>query len=123
MNAALSNLLHGSIDYAGLFPPANLTLDQAVEVFTADRASDYQDWLRHFVLPANRMHEFDSLRNALPNDTQWTLSLLMGGGDTLQDWQASVEDALKIFEGNRGDDADPVRALEIALPQAVADTE
>jgi len=120
MNGALSNLLQGGIDYAGLFPPANLTLDQAVEVFTADRASEYQDWLRHFVLPAKRMHEFDSLRNALPNDTQWTLSLLMGGGDTLQDWQASVEDALKIFEGDRGDAADPVRALEIALPQAMA---
>ena len=64
MIAALDNLLKGIIDYAGLFPPADLEMNRAVEIFTADRQGTYHKWLQHFIVPAERMGELDSLRTA-----------------------------------------------------------
>ena len=119
MNAALRNLLEGSIDYAGLFPPANLQIERAAQIFSTDKQGLYQAYLRHFVLPAKRINDFDSLRgNVL--DQQWTLSILIGEGDTLHDWQASVEDAIRFIGGDGRGKSDPICALEIALPKSIA---
>ena len=119
MIAALDQLLQSCIDYAGLFPPADLSLAEAIDIFAADRNSKHQNWLQHFILPATRIEEFDAFRNNKGGDSSWTLSILVGGGDTLHDWQTNVEDALETFKTRR-DDADPVRVLEITLPRAIA---
>lgn len=49
---ALHALLEGFIDYAGVFPPAKLTLPVAVENFEKYSRSDYSWMLRWLVLPA-----------------------------------------------------------------------
>ncbi len=40
MNACVHSLLDGIIDYAGLFPPAELSMDEAFRRFTEHRSSD-----------------------------------------------------------------------------------
>ena len=47
------------IDYAGLFPPAALPMQQAVENYARYRASPEAWMLGRFVLPANRLPEFE----------------------------------------------------------------
>jgi hypothetical protein len=49
---ALRALLERFIDYAGLFPPAGLTLDAAVLNFIAYQSGDYSWMLRSLVVPA-----------------------------------------------------------------------
>ena len=113
MSAAIDSLLEGCIDYAGLFPPANLDLNEAIDIFTAARKGKNQDWLQHFILPAARIQEFDSLRENRGRKSHWTLSLIMGGGETLHDWQKSVEDVLEPFAARDIKKTDLVRVIEI----------
>jgi hypothetical protein len=50
-------LLAGAIDYAGLFPPAALGLDAAVENYLVYRTSGQASMLGRFVAPAARLDE------------------------------------------------------------------
>ena len=54
---SLRVLLEGLIDYAGLFPPAGLPLDRAVENYSRYRASELAWALGRFVVPAERVAE------------------------------------------------------------------
>src|SRR5690242_15278289 len=50
-------LLDGAIDYAGLFPPAALGMDAAIENYLAYRAGEHASMLGRFVAPATRLGE------------------------------------------------------------------
>jgi hypothetical protein len=85
-------LLDGAIDYAGLFPPAKLGMDEAVSRYLAYRTSTDRWALGKFVVPAERLQE---LAAALPADLSGQdplvpLSALVGD-DTARDVNA-VED-------------------------------
>ena len=74
-------LLTGVVDYAGLFPPAALSMPGAVaEYAAAQRGSDA--WmLGRFVLPATRLPEFLEALGARPEQTgQWRLSAIVRDG-------------------------------------------
>lgn len=55
--ASLRALLDGLIDYAGLFPPAALSMQDAVRNFARYREEAYAWALGRFVVPADRAHE------------------------------------------------------------------
>jgi hypothetical protein len=83
---ALHALLAGSIDYAGLFPPAELALRDAAENYAAYRASDERWSLGRFVVPAARLRELeqtaaDLLPPRMAGDP-WRLSVLLGTDPT-----------------------------------------
>lgn len=54
---AVRTLMAGLIDYAGLFPPAQLDLQPSIENFTRDRMGDNEWMLGRFVCPATRLEE------------------------------------------------------------------
>lgn len=80
--AAVRALLDRAIDYAGLFPPASLSMEQAVANY-AEYQSGPDHWaLGRFVVPASRLEEFVGCAASLvPQDTgiPWPLSVLLGG--------------------------------------------
>lgn len=51
-------LLAGIVDYAGLFPPSQLSMAQAVANYAAYQKSDYRWMLGRFVVPVTRLDEF-----------------------------------------------------------------
>lgn len=55
--ASLRALLEGLIDYAGLFPPAALSMQDAVRNYARYREEQYAWALGRFVVPADRAHE------------------------------------------------------------------
>ena len=57
---ALHTLLHGSIDYAGLFPPAELDMSAAVTSYADYRRSPHRWALGRFVVPFNRLAELET---------------------------------------------------------------
>lgn len=57
-NSAVRALLSNLIDYAGLFPPASLTMRDAVNEYARCLASPERWVLGRFVLPAARLQEF-----------------------------------------------------------------
>jgi hypothetical protein len=77
---SLHTLLHGLIDYAGLFPPAELGMPAAVASFGSYRAGEHCWALGRFVLPASRLPEFEAaVAPCLPvAGAPWKLAALAG---------------------------------------------
>lgn len=121
MTAALGHLLARIIDYAGLFPPASLELNQAVDHYAADRDGNYRAVLRHFIVPAQRLSELDQLISSKAPNRPWTLSVLVGGGATSAEWIQRLDVDFAAIESHciKNNSAD-LKVLEIALPSALA---
>jgi hypothetical protein len=70
------------VDYAGLFPPASLSLEDAVSEYAARRRGPEAWMLGRFVLPASRLGELSHVARAhLPeraSTERWALSALLG---------------------------------------------
>jgi hypothetical protein len=74
-------LLSGIIDYAGLFPPSQLSMPEAVINYATYRSSNYGWMLGRFVTPTARLGEFiESARDFLPRDgeNRWQLAVTAG---------------------------------------------
>jgi hypothetical protein len=76
--AVLSRL----IDYAGLFPPAGLSMPEAVRNFATYQRRDDAWALGRLVVPASRLHEFERAFETLPEGdslgSRWPLAALLG---------------------------------------------
>lgn len=99
---ALHTLLRNVVDYAGLFPPASLSMSAAVAEFVGHRDAPEAWALGRFVLPAARLEEFDeAARDVLPRggggSRSWALSALLGS-DVEQDVQR-----IERFNDRHGD--------------------
>src|ERR1700675_2709132 len=81
-------LLTGLIDYAGLFPPAALSMEEAVDNYDKYLRGSYSWMLGRFIVPVYRLSEFEKALAQLPSpekgDRYWELSAI-AGKDTAAD--------------------------------------
>jgi hypothetical protein len=85
MNPALTSLLAELVDYAGLFPPAQLPMPDAVRAYADYRVGPHRGVLGRFVLPLARLDEFSTALAHLPAIAPaWPLSVI-GTGDATAD--------------------------------------
>jgi hypothetical protein len=84
---ALERLLDGLVDYAGLFPPAALSMADAVRNYATYRRSERRAMLGRFVVPAARLDEFVAAARvhdevaAGEEAAAWPLAVLAAPGD------------------------------------------
>lgn len=75
-------LLTGIVDYAGLFPPSQVSMPEAVINYATYKNSNYNWMLGRFVVPAARLDEFfESANDFISRDNGgdvWRLSVLAG---------------------------------------------
>jgi len=104
-----SILLTSLIDYAGLFPPAKLSMADAVKRYTTHRAADNAWMLGRFIVPVSRLDEFESAASAefLPHDGDdpWPISALVG-----ENLDADID---RIFAFNQKHADDPAAGLAV----------
>lgn len=96
MLTSLKALLSSVVDYAGLFPPAKLDMEQAISNYAQYQATPYNWMLGHFVVPASRLDELEELlpRFALK---QWSIAAILSGDVELQlDWVHSLHNQNQI---------------------------
>jgi hypothetical protein len=75
----LQLLLRGLVDYAGLFPPAGASMEEAVRNYARYRESAEAWALGRFVTPVARLHEFATAFASLPEQRgAWYISALLG---------------------------------------------
>jgi hypothetical protein len=101
----MRSLLDGIVDYAGLFPPAGLTMLPAVRNYSAYRAGADAWALGRFVVPVGRLEEFEAASQALLPEgdaAPWRLAAL-GAPDA--DPHATVDRILAFNARHAGDDA------------------
>lgn len=116
---ALATLLGGLVDYAGLFPPAAVSMREAVAKYAAYRTGASRAMLARFVVPVTRLEEFVAEARALPADGDaWPLAVLAGAAD------AATLDAFDAAHGARwrvdtieakAEDVDGIAALVAAF--------
>ncbi len=100
MDAAVSAFAH-LVDYAGLYPPARLPLDEVARRYAAYRAGPH-DWvLGRLIVPADRLVEANALATAsgATPAARWPVSVLVGGAEAIPDSGRSVGDALARTDG------------------------
>jgi hypothetical protein len=118
MSPSLRALLTGIVDYAGLFPPAKLPLEQAQPNYAQYRQSADQWMLGRFILPAARLAElaaFDMLFHERP---PFRFAVLGRGGKTSDEFLTSLAtDLTAIAEAHkRHAGRIAVDVLEVKLP-------
>lgn len=86
-------LLYGIIDYAGLFPPSQVSMPEAVINYATYRNSNYGWMLGRFVVPVARLDEFiDSARDFVSRDGKSTWHLCVTAGEDINDTIRKVRD-------------------------------
>src|SRR5688500_19546105 len=91
MHASLARLLHGAIDYAGLFPPAKLNMRDAVDEYV-DLVSSEDSWIvSRFICPASRLMELERelARAEIPDCVP--LAVVGTGGADIRSFQSGLE--------------------------------
>lgn len=71
-------LLTGAVDYAGLFPPAQLDMTTAVRNYAAYRNGEHAWALGRFIVPVSRLTEFEQAFVSKSNSAEWHISALAG---------------------------------------------
>src|SRR5271155_5584079 len=99
MNASLRALLTGIVDYAGLFPPAKLPLDQAIRNYARYR-TDPESWmLGRFICPASRLGELQPFHDELfVTGEPFVFSALGTGGKTSDELLAGLRQNLSDID-------------------------
>ena len=118
MNAAEA-LLSRAIDYAGLFPPAGLTMERAVREYKRHQETDYAWMLGNFVIPAQRLPEFSQVFANVCCDEQlepWMLSVICDNPDidvrTIDNFQQGAV-LFAGFEGRVSDTRSATHFLDL----------
>lgn len=107
----LGALLAGIVDYAGLFPPADLEFPAAVAAYDRHRAGAHAWMLGSFVVPLARVEELAKVVASLTQEREaprpiWPLSVLVPG--------AGQGERVLEEVGRRWGDRLSVRAIEVA---------
>lgn len=90
---SIKTLLEGAIDYAGLFPPAALSMPEAVINYAAYRNSNYSWMLGRFIVPVGRLDEFrESAGDFVSRDAASTWRVSVIGSNDLDDTLRLVDD-------------------------------
>lgn len=119
MTESLRTLMAGLIDYAGLFPPAKLPMQEAVEAFTRGRMGLHEWMLGRFICPASRLDEFSKIAAAMMPGTYAT-SGYREQADVMEPWRISVlvdgplDDCLKRAEAFNKRHVEEDRGLSVA---------
>lgn len=113
-------LLAGAIDYAGLFPPAELDMDTAVNNYLDYRASPEAWALARFVVPVSRLGELEQTLHRLGPDLNRLIpvSALLGTG-TADDVDATAEFDTRCREFGARIDAIEVKAASVGAARGV----
>jgi len=114
--------MRGIIDYAGLYPPASLSLEEAITNFVRYQ-DDPEKWmLARFIIPARRFPELSHLaERVFPSGRRLSFSALGRGGSDLDEFLGNID--LDLVDINDFRNAHVSQALvtmfEVVVPENV----
>lgn len=118
---SLKNFCTKIIDYAGLFPPANLELLQAFHNFVFYSQGEYNWMLGKFIIPAKRLAELGKILDDMKIESIIPLSVLGASGESISefnDFFSSDINSIKEFI-NKYSESISIDAFEVRLPSEV----
>ena len=112
--------MSGIIDYAGLFPPAELSLDTSIQKYSKYRKDDDAWILSRYIIPASRLSELNPYKETIFRDGKpFAFSVLGKGTETVSEYREHLEVLAKQVEQFHAEHADRVTTdiLEIKIPR------
>ncbi|MGH7744604.1 MAG: hypothetical protein ACREQ5_07280 [Candidatus Dormibacteria bacterium] len=103
-------LVTNLVDYAGLFPPAGLTMPEAVRNYDVYLKGEMNWMLGRFIVPASRLRELELATSEIEPDRKWRLSCIVG-----DDPRAGLREVESFNDRNSGVRAS-VDTIEVHLP-------
>lgn len=91
---ALQTLLSRAIDYAGLFPPASLSLEEAIANYAKYRRQPESWMLGRFICPAPRLPDLVDQLDMYSPASPWQISSLGTGGNKQESFLRALTDDL-----------------------------
>jgi hypothetical protein len=118
MHASLRALLSGIVDYAGLFPPAKLPLEQAIRNYARYRQEPDSWMLGRFICPAARLLELAPFADLFAQRPLFSFSALGRGGNTAAEFLTGLKNDLQAIADfhRQYEDQAHVDVLEVKLP-------
>lgn len=123
MRRSLGAIMTELIDYAGLFPPAELSMPAACELFVAHRESAASWMLGHFVCPASRLTELAAQARERGAARLRVSMLARPSGDGAAFVAAAMDAAGELQNWNRSDAPLVIGAIELRLPSDLLEDE
>jgi len=103
MRASVRALAAGLVDYAGLFPPAQLGMAEAIRNYAGYLGGPHAWMLARFIIPVARLDEFDAVSGEiLPSgkgSAPWRIAAL-AGDDLAADAQKALKFNCRHWEGS-----------------------
>jgi len=117
----LRTLLDEIVDYAGLFPPADLSLHRALQNYAEYRRGDDAWMLSRFVLPVRRLPDLTAYRGLFKEGDPYVFSVLGTGGGTVDTFLDAFGRDLEVIEAFDEDQGGRTRVdvMEVPLPEAL----
>ena len=125
VNPAVRALLHRIVDYAGLFPPARLPLDDAIHNYRHYRNEPESWMLGRFVLPVRSLADLTPYRSLFLEDVReeppYLFSVLGTGGDTADAFLMAFGNDLSLIDtfNERYGARAAADAMEVPLPASL----
>lgn len=123
MTDSLQQFMSGIIDYAGLFPPAKLPLDEAIRNYAKYRQGHDNWMLSRFIIPASKLNELDKYADELFSDDEpFAFSVLGGKTETVEGFKEEVNTVINLCNafGEKHPGLVSTDMLEVKLPHDAA---
>jgi len=99
MTSSFKAFMEGIIDYAGLFPPADLSLDTSIQKYSNYRKCDDAWMLSRFIIPASRLEELAPYKETLFKEgTPFEFSVLGKGTETVSEYREQLQSLVEDME-------------------------
>ncbi|MGD8427454.1 MAG: hypothetical protein PVH63_07470 [Balneolaceae bacterium] len=120
MKGSFRAFMKGIIDYAGLFPPADLSLDTSIQNYSRYRKTEDAWMLSRFIIPASRLKELEPYGDTLFSEGgPFAFSVLGKGTETLAEFKEHIQELAEEvirFHEKHGERV-TTDILEIKLPR------
>lgn len=126
MNKSVFSFTEKLIDYAGLFPPAKLSLPIAFSNFLKYSNEKYEQMLSKFICPVNLLPQLENLIGSGNSGLKkFYISALSTGGNNISEFKLNLEKDLKILKefvtGKSGSAV--INSFEARIPDRIINTD
>ena len=109
MKESLRTFMNGLIDYAGLFPPADLPLNEAINEYFKQLKSGNSAMLSRFIIPISKLNDLDDFVPLFGDIGPLRLSVLGGGGNTDDEYLSKINQNIADINNYREKHGDKIQ--------------
>ena len=121
--SAIKNLVSAIVDYAGLFPPAKLPLDEVIENYEQYLGGEFAWMLSRLVLPVAKAIDLEANATFAASQHTWKISALIPPVSEAETFAAAVKTITEFNERHAASGKAKIDNVEIRTPTVELVTE